>query len=263
MDLGLSGKVALVCASSRGIGKAVAKTLSREGASVVICGRDMGALEDATGEIEGETGNGVTAIRCDLTKKREVDSLVEKAVKIHGTVHVLVNNAGGPPSGTFLDVEGEDWIRAFELNFLSATGCTHRVLPLMMKQGFGRIINITSFTVKQPLENLVLSNGVRAGLVGAMKTLSREVADRGITVNNICPGYILTERLKAVIERRAQATGISADMAMEMALSEIPAGRFGSPEEIGDAVAFLASARASYVNGVTLQVDGGLIRSLL
>lgn len=263
MDLGLTGKVALVCASSRGIGKAIAKTLAQEGASVVICGRDVKALEGAREEIEGETGRGVMALRCDLTNKGDIDSLIESTVKSHGTVHILINNMGGPPSGTFLGTTEDAWSKAFELTFLSATRCTHGVLPLMMDQEFGRIINITSFTVKQPIENLILSNSVRAGLVGMMKTLAREVAEKGITVNNLCPGYILTERLRVVIERRAHSSGMSVDEAMEMALSEIPARRFGRPEEVGHVVAFLASEPASYVNGVTLQIDGGLIKSLL
>ncbi|RMG60772.1 MAG: SDR family oxidoreductase [Deltaproteobacteria bacterium] len=263
MDLGLSGKVALVCASSKGIGKAVAKVLAEEGASVVMCARDGEALSKAREEV-AESGRGeVVAVPCDLTRSVDVDALFREVDRRFGTLHILVNNAGGPPAGTFLDTNVEMWKEAFELNFLSAFRCTEKALPYMMKEGFGRIINITSFAVKQPIENLILSNGVRAGLVGMMKTLSREVGEKGITVNTICPGYILTKRLESVLEKRAAASGLSREEAFEMALSEVPAGRFGKPEEIGYVVAFLASEKAAYVNGVTLQVDGGLIRSLL
>lgn len=263
MDLGLSGKVALVCASSRGIGKSVAASLSAEGASVVICAREEEPLRRAREDIEENTGNPVCAICCDLTNDSDIESLVEGTVERFGAIHILVNNAGGPPAGTFLEVRDEGWLKAFELTFMSAMRCTRKVLPYMIRGEFGRIINISSFTVKQPIENLILSNGVRAGLVGMMKTLSREVADKHITVNTICPGYILTERLKAVIEQRAVSAGISVDEAMEMAVLEIPARRFGTAGEIGEVAAFLASEKASYINGVTMQVDGGLIRGLL
>ncbi len=263
MELGLGGKVALVCASSRGIGRAVAEVLASEGADVVMCARNAEELELARRAVQERARGRVVAVPCDLTRQTDVDRLFSEIDSIFGCLHVLVNNAGGPPAGAFRDTTVEKWEDAFALNFLSAVRCTSLALSYMEKQGYGRIINITSFAVKQPIENLILSNGVRAGLVGMMKTLSREVAEKGITVNNICPGYILTERLEAVLEKRALDAGLSKEEAFEMALAEVPAGRFGKPEEIGYIVAFLASEKAAYINGVTLQVDGGLIRSLM
>jgi 3-oxoacyl-[acyl-carrier protein] reductase len=264
MDLGLKGKVAIVLAASKGLGRASATALAAEGAAVVIGARNAQVLEETARHIQGETGSQVLAVPTDVTKPENLAAIVAEAIREFGYIDILVNNAGGPPPGTFENFGDGQWLAAFELNLLSAVRMIRLVLPHMRKRGSGRIINIVSTSVKQPIEGLLLSNAIRTGVVGMAKTLSIELAPDNITVNNVCPGRILTDRIRQLYqlhEKREQ--GISEEEALKEAARDIPMKRIGKPEELGALVAFLASQQAAYITGTTIQVDGGLTRSLL
>ena len=263
MNLGLKDRVAIVAAASRGIGFACALELAREGARVFLCSRAATHASEAAQKIHEQTGANVAGLACDVTNDAEVESFVKLAVERAGQIDVCVTNAGGPPAKTFAETDLELFRHAFELNALSAIRLAKLVLPGMLKRKWGRIINITSVSAKQPIDGLLLSNTVRAGLTGWAKTLSSEVAAEGITVNNVAPGYTLTERQDELAEIRGKAAGKSKQEIIESWAFQAPMRRMAEPEEIAAAVAFLASARASYITGVTLQVDGGWVRGLL
>jgi 3-oxoacyl-[acyl-carrier protein] reductase len=263
MDLGIKDKVAIVAASSKGLGKAVAMGLAREGVKLTICARGRDELERAEKEIASETAAEVLALECDVSKIKEIKKLVSETVKKYSAVDIMVNNAGGPPTGSFLDFSLEDWQRAIELNLFSTITFSKEVLPLMRDRKWGRIVNITSVAVKQPIDGLILSNTARAGVVGLAKTLSNEFGQYNITVNNVCPGRILTDRIIHLANEKAKREGRSIDEALSLMEQDIPLRRIGKPEELANMVVFLASERASYITGATIQVDGGITRGLL
>lgn len=262
MDLGLSEKVALVAASSQGLGKAVAMGLAQEGAKVVICARNKERLEATRDEIQAKTGAEVLSIQADLTKEHDIKDLVAATLNTFGTIHILVNNAGGPPPGFFRDLSDDDWIKAFELTLMSSVRLTREVLPPMKKQKWGRIINITSVSVKQPIDNLLLSNSLRLGVLGWAKTLAGQTAAEGILINNVCPGWTRTERVVELIQARAKTEGSTPEVVEKQIMGGIPIGRMGNPEEFASLVVFLASERASYITGTSIQVDGGAVKAI-
>jgi 3-oxoacyl-[acyl-carrier protein] reductase len=262
MDLGLEGKVALVMAASKGLGRAVATELAREGARVVISSRDEDALAQTAAEMREETGAEVEHRAADLTRAEDVRALVSRAADRFGGVDVLVNNTGGPPAGTFDDFDDEGWQAAFELVLLSLIRAVRGVLPSMRERGGGRIVNIASSSIKQPIENLILSNTFRAGISGLAKSLAVELAPDGILVNTIGPGRISTARSQSMDAARAEALGVPVEEVREQSESRIPLGRYGTPEELARVAAFLASPANSYVTGQAILVDGGMVRGL-
>jgi len=262
MDLGLKDKVALVAAGSRGLGRAVAEELAAEGASLVLCARDATTLAETTAAIADQTGAHVLGVPCDVTVASQVRQLVASGIDRFGRIDILVTNAGGPPAGRFDQLTHEQWEEATRLTLYSAVHLTREVLPGMKARRWGRILNITSIAVKQPVENLLLSNSLRAAVTGFARTLANEVATEGITVNNILPGYTRTERLEDLAQMMAEKQGISADEFRGRWAAEIPMGRLGEPREFAALAAFLVSERASYITGTSIQIDGGWIRSL-
>jgi len=262
MDLGLKTKVALVSASSHGLGRAVAEELAAEGASLIICGRNTADIEKAASEIASQTGVEILAVQADVSKPDDVARLVNAGETRFGHIDILITNAGGPPTGTFATLSREEWESAARLTLFSAIELTRQVLPGMKERGWGRILNITSITVKQPVESLMLSNSMRAGLTGFARTLANEVATFGITVNNILPGYTRTERVEELASQMAAKHGISPGEFKAKWEQEIPMRRLGEPREFAALATFLVSERASYITGASFQVDGGWIKSL-
>lgn len=262
MDLGLKDRVAIVAAASQGLGKAVALGLAREGAKVAICARTESSLIRAAEEIRKETGVEVLARPFDVTDYEQVRSFVSETSDRFGRVDICVTNAGGPPSKPFSETTVEDWQAAVNLNLMSTLYFVREVLPLMQKRKWGRVITITSLSVKQPVDNLVLSNSVRSAVSGLMKTLSNEYGQDNILINNVCPGYTLTARLDELSGRLAKTEGVDSNEIQLRWARQVPLRRLGRPEEFADAVVFLASERASYLTGVSLSVDGGLVKGI-
>jgi 3-oxoacyl-[acyl-carrier protein] reductase len=259
MDLGLKGKVALVTGASKGMGKACALGLAGEGARVVMCARNEGDLKAAVDDVKAQTKAEVMGVSADVTKIEQVRSLVGRVKDGFGSPDVLIANCGGPPRGFFDDFDDAAWYGAVEVSLLSTVRLIREVLPGMRAKKWGRILTIQSVSVKQPLADLMLSNAVRPGVHGMMKTLALQLAGDNILVNTLCPGRILTDRLLGGLK----ASGLSRDAYLARQSADIPMGRVGTAEEFASVAVFLASERASYVTGVAVQVDGGLVRGLL
>ena len=263
MDLGLKGRVALVCGSSQGLGRAIADALAAEGVDLVINSRSADKLEAVRSQIAETSGATVQAVAADLTDPAGVGQVVQAAEQAFGKIDILVTNTGGPPAGTFEDHSAEVWRNAIAQNFESVVNLTRAVLPGMKERRWGRIVNVTSISVKQPVDGLILSNSIRAGVTGFAKTVSNEVAPFNVTVNNVLPGFTRTERLIHLAEAVAEREGTTVEGAYEGWEGEIPMGRLADPKELGAVAAFLCSEQASYVTGQSIAVDGGWIKGLV
>jgi 3-oxoacyl-[acyl-carrier protein] reductase len=262
MDLGLKDRVALVAASSTGLGKAVALGLAREGAKLALCARTQSTLDATAEEIRRDTGAEVLARAIDVTRHEQVRSFVAETAAQFGRLDICIANAGGPPSKSFAETSAEDWHTAAELNLMSTVYLAKETLPLMQERRWGRFIAITSVTVKQPLDGLILSNSVRAAVLGLVKSLANEYGPHNVLVNNVCPGFTATARLNELAETLATKGGVSPRDIEQRWASQAPLGRVGQPEELANLVVFLASERASYITGESIAVDGGMVKGL-
>lgn len=253
MDLGIRGRNALVCGASKGLGRACATSLAREGCSVTIVARDREHIEKTAAEIRASSGAKVTAVAADITSEPGRAAALAAA----GALDILVTNAGGPPSGDFRKFSPEDWVKALQANMLTPIELIRATVDAMIAKKFGRIVNITSSAVKAPIGILGLSNGARSGLTGFIAGLARETVQHNVTINNLLPGAFATDRLKSLFDAQAKSRGVSVDDAMQERRRSIPAGRFGEPGEFGEACAYLCSAQAGYITGQNFLIDGG------
>lgn len=263
MDLALENKVAVVAASSRGLGKAVASGLAKEGVKLVICARNKRTLEKTADEIFHNTGVSVFPLVVNLSKADQIEWLIHESLDLLGRIDILITNAGGPPPGNFDDVDDDDWIQGFDLTLMSTVRLIREVIPGMKKNRWGRIITLTSVTVKQPVDGLILSNVIRPGVIGLTKSLSLELAPFNILVNSVCPGYYLTDRVKDLLNKRAKKENRSVEDVEKEITGHIPLKRIGDPEELANIVTFLASDRAAYITGSMIQADGGFVKGLV
>ncbi|MEO5952958.1 MAG: SDR family oxidoreductase [Chloroflexia bacterium] len=263
MDMGLKGTVAFVAAASQGLGEAIALGLAREGASVAMCARRKDEIEAAAERVRAATGSKVLALQADVTVPDQIEAAIHETVQQLGGLDILVTNAGGPPAGPFVKHDDEAWQKAFDLNLMSVVRMTRMALPHLQRSGRGRIINLSSTSVKQPVESLILSNSIRMSVIGLAKTLSIELAPYSITVNNIATGRIDTARIRSLDANRAQNLSISEEEAKALAITQIPAGRYGVPEEMAHLAVFLASDKAAYITGTTIPIDGGMLKASL
>ncbi|TCS81248.1 SDR family oxidoreductase [Tepidibacillus fermentans] len=262
MELGLKGKVAFITAASKGLGKAIAMELAKEGVELAISSRDEEQIAKTAEEIRKVTGTRVESMAADVSKPEDIQQFVHTMIERLGKVDILVLNAGGPPSGEFMQFDDETWEKAFQTNLMSVVRMVREVVPHMRKTGGGKIITIASSSVKVPIPGLVLSNTFRAGIAGLMKTLSIELAQDNILVNVVGPGRIATDRLKELDQARANKLGKSVEEVKEEIVQTIPLRRYGEPEEFAKAVVFLASDANSYITGSTVMIDGGMVQAL-
>jgi 3-oxoacyl-[acyl-carrier protein] reductase len=259
MDLGLRGKAALVTAASKGMGRATALGLAAEGARVLMCARTEADVQAAAADIRARTGSEVVAMAGDVTRAGDIEALAARGRELFGGVDILVANSGGPPRGYLHEVTDEQWHLALDVSLLSVVRLIRAVLPSMRERRWGRILTIQSVSVKQPVEGLLLSNAIRPGVAGLAKTLAPELGRDNITINVVCPGRIMTDRFLGGVGQ----SGLSREEYLSRSAADIPLGRIGTPDEFAHVMVFLASERASYVTGVALQVDGGLVRGIL
>lgn len=263
MDYGLQGKTVLVTASSKGLGFATARGFAREGAKVMLASRSETALQAAVSAIQVETGNAqVSYVVADVSQGFAIADIFEAVERAFGGVDVLVNNAGGPPAGNFNSVEDAQWGQAFELSLMSVVRATKRALPHMRKNQWGRILNFTSSSIKQPIDNLILSNTFRTAVAGLSKSLAIELAPDNILVNTLGPGRIATDRVASLDAIRAQSAGTSIDEVKRTTEAQIPLGRYGTPDEFAALAVFLGSSANGYITGQSILVDGGMVKSL-
>jgi 3-oxoacyl-[acyl-carrier protein] reductase len=262
MDLGLKDKVALVTAASRGLGKAAALALAREGANVSICSRSD-QIDAAATEIQRQSNAKVLPIQADVTVPADIKKLVERTLERYGNIDIVIINAGGPPPGNFMNLNPEDWESAVQLTLMSAVRLCYAVIPHMLERGSGSIVTTQSYSVKQPIDNLILSNSLRMAVIGLMKSLANELGPKGIRVNSINPAWTWTERIEQLMSDRAARSGESIEQETSKVTSGIPLGRMGTVEEYGQAIAWLASPAASFIHGHGLMFDGGATKATL
>ncbi|KAA3615041.1 MAG: SDR family oxidoreductase [Calditrichaeota bacterium] len=257
MDLEINNKVAVVFAASKGLGKAAALSLANEGCKVAICSRDADKIKQAAKDISGISGTDVYSEAVDVENKIQIDSFIENVAQKWGTIDILVNNAGGPPVASFEQSQDDEWQKWYNITFMSVVRAIKAALPYLKQNNWGRIINITSSSVKSPIENLVYSNSIRLAVVGLAKTLSLDLGRFGITVHNVAPGYHLTDGLERIIDNKVEH-GQKREDVLKSWSENIPLGKIGEPQDLASLVAFLASGKAGYMSGTTIQVDGGL-----
>lgn len=262
MELGIKDRIALVTASSQGLGKAAALSLAREGVNIAICSRNEKSINDTAKEIAKKTGVKVFPIAADVSRREDIERLIASVKKEFGTIHILVNNAGGPPAGNIMSLPDSEWERGYNLTLMSMVRLTRSVLPLMEKQQWGRVVSIVSLTAKQPIDDLLISSTFRPGILGISKILATQYGKFGITVNTISPGFVLTKRQEELSRSRSAEKNMTMDEYLAESAKNIPIGRLGKPEEIGDVIAFLASERASFINGANFLVDGGQAKGI-